>query len=186
MLRYENRHLWAPLKSGDPVLFPSDEATKVVVRFNATVDFVVRASTLSADGEPGEPFLIGLLEAGQRAVTISHGKGLAVWAEYGKGELWVYDDREQHQQIAPVGVSFTKFEKPGHLMNDPMQVIIHRDNVRKALERMAVRDVPAAPDKVAELEALLERTTKRLEALEKPKNEAPDDKSEAGAQQAAS
>jgi len=145
-----------------------------------TGNVLMYAATLSADGElDGEPFLIGALPLGDHKVKVRHGMGLAVWPEPAKGvDCWVYDEREPHQQEAPVGVSFVSFEKPGHLMDDPMQVIIHRDNVRKTLERQLQRGVPSRQD---ELEALLARTNQRLDELlaeREQSEEASDDQGE--------
>jgi len=183
MIRYENRQFWRMVQSGASMDFPSAHPQQCVTEVLCTGPVTLRAVSLDAEGEViGEPFLVGVAQAGHTPVKVRHGGGLALILEFAKGvEAWLYDDREDHQAVAPVGVSFTVFEQPGHIFNDPVQVLIARDENLKALRRMAQRDNPK-PDKVAELEAANKRLTDRLDKLERanePKPEAkPDDQGE--------
>lgn len=177
MLKYANRHLWRKLESALALAYPSDEPTQVRTRFLVTAPCIVRAASLNAGGEvQGEPFLVGVLQpGGDGNVEISHGVGVAVSVELPKGtEVWVYDDREPTVAMAPVGESFTRFEKIGQREIDPLQVIIHRDNVRKRLERMAAGPVPDDP-RIAELQQMLASASERLAKLEAPGDANDDD-----------
>lgn len=180
MIKYENRQYWRPVKSEAFLTWPSDDPTSIMTRVLCTVPVTLYAQTLDAEGTVlGDPFLIGVAQPGETPVKVRHGSGLLVSVSFKGGECWLYDEREPHQQEAPVGVTFVSFEKPGHLMDDPMQIIIHRDNVRKTLERQAGL---GKPDREAQLMALLERTNKRLEVLEASRETPPaDDKAAAGA-----
>lgn len=177
MLKYANRHLWRRLESALALAYPSDEPTQVRTRFLVTAPCIVRAVSLNADGEVmGEPFLVGVLQpGGDGNVEVSHGVGLAISVEHPKGaEVWVYDDREPTVSLAPVGESFTRFEKIGQRDIDPLQVIIHRDNVRKRLERIAAGPVPDDP-RISELQQMLAAASERLAKLEAPGDSNDDD-----------
>lgn len=174
MIRYENRHFWRSVPSGANMDFVASGPQQAVTEVLCTGPVTIRAVSVSDDGDVGDPFLVGVAQAGSTPVRVRHMTGLTLIFEFAKGtECWVYDDREDHQAVAPVGVSFTVFEKPGHLFDDPMQVIIHRDNVRKALERQQQRGNPQ-PDRVEELMAQMDRLNKRLEAAEAKNAQAPE------------
>lgn len=181
-IRYENRQFWRRVESGGEMDFAASGPQQAVTEVLATGEVVVRAVSINAEGEVvGEPFLVGVAPAGHTPIRVRHGSGLALIFTFPKAvECWVYDDREDHQAEAPVGVSFTVFEMPGHLMNDPVQVIIHRDNVRKALQRQVDQANPQ-PDVIGDLQQQIKRLSERLEKAEKP-DEAPDN---GGAEQSA-
>lgn len=184
MLRYENRQYWRQIESGGTVDFASDFPTQAVTEILTTGTVVVRALSVLEDGTAGEEFLVGVVQAGSTPVKVRHGTGLALVLYFAKGvECWVYDDREDHQAAAPVGVSFTVFEQPGHIFNDPVQLLIQRDANVKALQRMAARDNPE-PDRMAQLEQQNARLIARLEKLEQAdaEQEAADGGAESGAE----
>lgn len=182
MLRYENRRFWRQIDNGGFLGFSSDHPTQAVTEILGTGPIIVRAASLGTQGEMGEPFLVGVAQAGHTPVRVRHGIGLVLMFEFADGvECWIYDDREDHQAEAPVGVSFTVFEQAGHIFSDPVQLLIQRDENMKALRRMAQRDNPE-PDRIAELQAQNERLMARLDKLEKS-GETPEDNG--GAEQGA-
>lgn len=171
MIRYENRQFWRQVPSGGRLDYASSAPTQAVTAVLATVAVVVRAEPVNDDGEAGEPFLVGVAQPGETAIKVRHMSGFVLSFEYAKGgECWVYDDREDHQAVAPVGVSFTVFEQPGHIFNDPVQLLIQRDANMKALQRMAARDNPQ-PDRMAELEAANKRLLDRLDKMDKEREQ---------------
>lgn len=184
MIRYENRQYWREVKDGGLLDFASSGPQQAVTEVLCTGTVVIRATTIDDDGEVvGEPFLVGVAQAGSTPVRIRHGAGMVLSFHFAKGvECWLYDDREGHQAVAPVGVSFTVFEMPGHIMNDPVQLLLHRDNVRKALQRQMDRINPQ-PDVLGEMRAELARLTERLEKAEKVNAPSPEDNG--GSQQSA-
>lgn len=184
VIRYENRQYWREMKDGGLLDFASTGPQQAVTEVLCTGTVVIRATTIDDDGEVvGEPFLVGVAQAGSTPVRIRHGAGMVLSFHFAKGtECWLYDDREGHQAVAPVGVSFTVFEMPGHLMNDPVQILVHRENVRQALQRQLDRVNPQ-PDRIGEMEALVARLTERLEKAEKASAPKPDDN--AGAEHSA-
>lgn len=179
MIRYENRQFWRMVQSGASMDFPSAHPQQCVTEVLCTGPVILRAVSLDAEGEViGEPFLVGVAQAGHTPVKVRHGGGLALILEFAKGvEAWLYDDREDHQAVAPVGVSFTVFEQPGHIFNDPVQVLIARDENLKALRRMSERGNPK-PDRLAALQTQNEKLMARLEKLEKANEPKPEPKAD--------
>lgn len=165
MIRYENRHFWRETKDGGTMDFAGAGPQQAVTAVLATGTVVIRAYSVDDDGGVSEPFLVGVAQAGETPVRVRHGSGLVLTFHFAKGvECWVYDDREDHQAQAPVGVSFTVFEMPGHIFNDPVQVLIHRDEVRKRLQQQVDRANPK-PDLVGQMQQQLDRMAKKLEEL---------------------
>lgn len=176
MIRYENRQFWRRVETGESLSFASPGAQQAVTAVLATGAVVIRALSVSDEGEVGDPFLVGVAQAGHTDVRVRHGSGLFLCFEFAKNvECWVYDDREEHQAVAPVGVSFTVFEMPGHLFNDPVQMLIHRDEVRKRLQQQIDRANPK-PDMVAQLQETVERMSRKIEELEQSRETASDNR----------
>lgn len=161
-IRYENAHFWRNITSGTVISFPGDGPTVVKTVVKATVPVIVMGATVTSDGEGGQEFLVGYCLPGDTPVRVSHGYGVQLSFVFKAGEVAIYDDREELTAVAPVGESFTRFEKMGLRIEDPLQVLLHRDQVRKRLERIAGGDQPdgrmaALEAQVASLTALLER-----------------------------
>lgn len=181
MLKYENRHLWRSAAAGTMLHWPSDDPTQAVMAILSTVPVVVHGVTLDADGVvQGEPFLVGMAQPGHTPVKVRHSSGLALIFTFAKGgDVWLYNEQEPHQQVAPVGVSFVSMEKPGHVMDDPMQVIIHRDNTRKILERQAGIGRESREQELTERLARMESLLEAMKQQEASRETPPDDQGEA-------
>lgn len=168
ILRYQNRQFWRPLVSGGAIGYPSDGATEVRSVVKVTGPVLIHGFSLGSDGEVEEEgFLIGVALPGEDThLRVSHGRGLRLVFTVPKGtEAWLYDDREDLQVVAPVGESYTRFEKLGQRAMDPLQVVLHRDMVRKRLERIVAQGQPK-DTRLEELQAALAKANERLSRME--------------------
>lgn len=163
VLRFNNAHFWRAIAAGGGISFPSPEPISAKTVVKATVPVVVWLVSIDGQGEVSEPVLVGYLPAGDSPIQVSHGCGFELRFEFAKaGVVSIYDDREETTVIAPVGESFTVFEKPGVNMEDPLQVLIHRDTVLRRLQAMA--DGPEQEDpRVQSLEEQLASLTKLVQ-----------------------
>lgn len=180
-IRFENAHFWRKMKTGGYIALPSTEATGLKTVVKCTAPVVLWGFSITPDGEVGEKFLVGHCDPGDTPVRISHGIGVGLAVEFAKGECYLYDDREDTASVAPVGETFTRFEKQGLRVEDPMQVIIHRDEVRKRLERIVARG-EQQPDQVADLRKQMAGMQALIEKL-MPKESAGEADGTAGAEQ---
>lgn len=170
MIKFNNAHFWRSLKNGDAVAFLSNEPQSVLLQVKATVPVVVTMRSASADGELAEfRHFVAYCQPGENSVRIAHGMGFVLEFEFKGGIVSVYDDREEHQVVAPVGETFTRFEKLGNRQIDPVQIIMHRDAVRRRLEAQVERD-SGRPNQLAEMQGQIERLSQMISEMERARN----------------
>lgn len=168
MITFKNAQFWRALKSGGVIGFVGDAAQSVVVPVKSTVPVKVFMQTAYADGlvEEDSTIFVAYLLPGDNTLRVSHGAGFVLIFEFEKGLCSVYDDRAHHLDIAPVGVTFTRFEKMGNRQVDPVQVIMHRDAVRRRLEGQRDR-ANGVPDKLQLLQGQVDVLTELLAKITK-------------------